>query len=135
MIRIILTITFIFFLTGCKSKSNSGIHDGSISEKEMRLIVADLMKADQFFASYAMKDTVSDKIKERYKLYQRVLDIHHVSKEKFWQNFSYYKKKPEQLSKLMDSIQKTLSPIIPLPDKMNKRAINDIDSITDYPVN
>lgn len=131
MMRIMLTITFIFLLAGCKSKTR--ISGGAIPEKKMRLIVADLMKADQFLASYALKDTVSDKEKERYKLYQQVLDVHHVSKERFWQSFSYYKMNPERLGELMDSIQKALSPSIIPADEINQKRINSSDSVTDLP--
>ncbi len=131
MIRIIITLAFIFTLFGCQSKNNTP--GGTISEKEMRLIIADLMKADQFLANYAFKDTVSDKIQERYKLYQQVLDIHHVSKDNFWKSFSYYKKNPGQFGELMESIQKILSPAILPSDKINKRKLTDIDTVTNLP--
>jgi Domain of unknown function (DUF4296) len=99
----LLIIYISLFTAGCKSKN--AIPGNVLSQKEMQTVLWDMMRADQFLADYVLnKDTSLKKKTESIKLYQQVLAINGVTKEKFERSFTYYKSHPLLLKVIMDSI-------------------------------
>ena len=102
MIRGVLTICLLAFLIGCK---NDNAPSGVLSKDEMRSVLWDMMRADQFLADYVFsRDTTLNKKSESIKLYREVFDIHHISKEQFQKSYTYYKTHPLLLKVIMDSL-------------------------------
>src|ERR1700674_5346015 len=121
--RIGLLILYVSLLiAGCKSRDR--IPGNVLSQKEMRPVLWDIMRADQFLADYVFsKDSSLNRKTESIKLYQQVFAIHKISKEKFQRSFSFYKSHPSLLKVIMDSLSKppsaAFTPIIkpqPLTD-------------------
>ncbi len=99
----LLIIYLTFLIAGCKSKK--AIQGNVLSQKEMQTVLWDMMRADQFLADYVLnKDTTLKKKTESIKLYQQILAINKVTKEKFERSFTFYKSHPVLLKALMDSI-------------------------------
>lgn len=93
----------ILFIAGCKDKN--AVPGNVLPQKKMQAVLWDMMRADQFLADYVLnKDTSLKKKTESIKLYQQILTINGVSKEKFEQSFSFYKSHPLLLKVIMDSI-------------------------------
>jgi hypothetical protein len=70
----------------------------------METILWQLTQADEFFANYALKDTLQHLKPERTHLYQQVLHINQVSKEQFKKSFDYYMRHPSISRPMFDSI-------------------------------
>jgi len=103
---LLLIICCIFILTGCKNKDKASA--GIIPQKKMQAIVWDMMRADQFLADFVFnKDSSLDKTSESMKLYNKIFDIHHITKDQFRESFSYYKTHPDLFKLLMDSLSQT----------------------------
>ena len=117
----------ILFIAGCKDKN--AVPGNVLPQKKMQAVLWDMMRADQFLADYVLnKDTSLKKKTESIKLYQQILTINGVSKEKFEQSFSFYKSHPLLLKVIMDSIFKA-SPE-PIVDTSRQRVIKDSLKIT-----
>ncbi len=90
-------------LLACSRKEN--IPDGILPEKKMQAVLWDIMRADQFLASFVLsRDTSLDKREESIKLYSRIFRVHTVTKEDFQKSMAYYSAHPELLKVLMDSV-------------------------------
>lgn len=91
------------FTAGCKNKN--AIPGNVLPQKKMQTVLWDMMRADQFLADYVLnKDTSLKRKTESIKLYQQILAINGVTKEKFERSFTFYKSNPVLLKVIMDSI-------------------------------
>lgn len=95
----------IFFLIGwmasCKSKNLSV---SVLPMDTMKVVMFDLLIADEWHNTLAVKDTMIGKMKNNFKMYQTVLDIHKITKGKFDSSFNYYTEHPDQMKILIDSL-------------------------------
>lgn len=110
------------FLLSCGSKS--GTPKGILSEKKMRDVLWDVMRADQFLTDFVFsKDTTLDKRKETIRLYRRIFSSHKISEENFRQSFAWYRDHPQRLKKVLDSIANkgTAPPQPAKPDTFQQR--------------
>ena len=106
MRTILLIFSFTYFIVGCKNKEM--IPENVLPPPKMQAVLWDMMRADQFLSDYILnKDTSLKKETESIKLYQQVLAINHVSKEKFQTSFAFYQSHPSFLKTIMDSIANT----------------------------
>lgn len=104
MIRVTLLL-FLFFVSSCSEKDK--IPSDVLPKDKMQTVLWDMIRADQFLQNYVFaKDTSSKKKEESIKLYQQVLSIHGISKEKFEKSFLYYKSNPQLIQSIMDSLSK-----------------------------
>jgi hypothetical protein len=100
---LLLIICCIFILTGCKN--NNKATAGIIPQNKMQAILWDMMRADQFLAVFVLnKDSSLNKTSESIKFYNKIFDIHHITKEQFSNSFSYYKTHPDLFKLIMDSL-------------------------------
>ena len=128
----LLIIYLSFLIAGCKSKK--AIPVNVLPQKEMQTVLWDMMRADQFLADYVLnKDTTLNKKTESIKLYQQILAINKVTKEKFERSFTFYKSHPVLLKAIMDSIVN--APPEPVADTTRFNLVKDslkttVDSAT-----
>jgi hypothetical protein len=92
----------------------------------MKVVIWDLMNAEEWNNLAIVKDTALRKSKNNLKLYQQVFFIHHLSKEQFYYSYQYYEQQPDKMKILVDTLsafaerQKDKSlrmPTSPLPVK------------------
>ena len=110
---LLLIICSVFILTGCKNKNKTTA--GILPQKKMQAVLWDMMRADQFLANFLLnKDSSLDKTSEHIKLYNKIFDIHHITKDQFSESFSYYKTHPDLFKLIMDSLSqaKTEAPAV-----------------------
>lgn len=135
MINRLLLISFLFLIAGCKSK-NAVPHD-VLPQKKMQAVLFDMMRADQFLSDYVLnKDSSLKKDAESIKLYQQVLAVNAVTKEKFVRSFTFYKMHPVLLKAIMDSIVSAPEPLVVTktvtkPNKDSLKAVADSIKKTD----
>ena len=96
---------FSFFLLviffSCNAKK---VPDDILPPEKMQEVLWDMIRADEFLVSYVIKDTSVDRKSESIKLYEKVFDVHDISKSAFEKSFKYYQLHPENLQPIMDSL-------------------------------
>jgi hypothetical protein len=103
---LLLIICSVFILAGCKNKNKATA--GIIPQKKMQAVLWDMMRADLFLADFVLnKDSGLVKTSERIKFYNKIFDIHQITKEQFSNSFSYYKTHPDLFKQIMDSLSQT----------------------------
>lgn len=101
--NLLIIAAFSLLIASCKSKD--AVPGNVLPQDKMQAVLWDIMRADQFLSDYVLnKDTSLKKATESIKLYQQVLAINGVTKEKFERSFSFYKTHPLLLKVIMDSI-------------------------------
>lgn len=84
--------------------SNKKLPAGIIPADSMKLIIWDMLRADQLAVTQSMADT--GKIKKDYhlELYQQVFTIHHTTRDEFYKSYRYYLAHPDINKVLNDSL-------------------------------
>lgn len=99
----LLIFCFPLIIISCKKKDK--IPADILKPTKMQALLWDMMRADKFLTDFVLnKDTGLDKKSESIKLYQQVLTLHNIDKEKFKISFAYYQAHPLFLKIIMDSI-------------------------------
>ena len=89
-------------VTGCGSFSGKKEILGIDS---MKVVMWDMLKADELFVRLSVKDTVLKKRKENILYYEEVFAVHHITKGQFDSSFKFYEAHPVQLKILVDSLE------------------------------
>lgn len=77
-----------------------------LPENEMREIVWDMMRADQYVAAFLLKDSTYNKKDESTRLYEQIFRIHKITREQFRTSFNYYSSRPDLFRPIIDSLAK-----------------------------
>ena len=105
MIKYFVVCMLFVSAMGCKGKEK--IPNSVLSKEKMQVVLADMMKADQFLSDYVLnRDTTKKKEKESLKMYDQVFAIHNITAEKFYKSFKYYQQHPAFLQPMLDSLSK-----------------------------
>jgi hypothetical protein len=99
--RIAIFVISVFVLIAC---SSSPVPNGIIPPHKMKEIVFDLIQADEFINSFAVKDTTVNIKTRRITLYEQVFAIHRTSKDDFYKSYRYYQQHPDKNKVLFDSL-------------------------------
>ena len=76
-----------------------------IPQAKMERVVWDMVQADEFIQNYVLKDSNKVNVNaERYKLYEKVLGVHNITKEQFTKSYEYYSTRPTENKQLFDSL-------------------------------
>lgn len=98
----IFTLSIVVFSCTVKEKVPGNI----LSQEKMRVVLKDMMTADQFLANFVLnKDTTKKKETESIRLYNQVFAIHEISPETFFKSFTFYKEHPGLLQPILDSLR------------------------------
>src|SRR5687768_6836429 len=93
----ILTILTVLFLFGYGCSSGPNVPKEVLPPHKMKQVLWDLIRADELTYTRAGTDTNATKLINRTTLYQQVLQIHRISKERFGKSLSYYQSNPDLL--------------------------------------
>ena len=77
-----------------------------LPEKEMREVMWDMMRADQYVAAFLSKDSTHSKKDESTRLYDEIFQIHKITREQFKTSFNYYSSQPDLFRPIIDSLAK-----------------------------
>ena len=86
------------------SCNTNKIPDDILQPEKMQEVLWDMIRADEFLISYVIKDTSVNRTTESIKLYEKVFDVHDISKSVFEKSFKFYQLHPENLKPIMDSL-------------------------------
>jgi len=87
-------------LAGCKGNSNEQLLDIN----EMKLIVWDMLKADELYTMQQAKDSTLRIQKKNLEYYEKIFAYHKISRATFYKSFTYYEAHPLEMKELLDSI-------------------------------
>jgi hypothetical protein len=76
-----------------------------IPVNEMKIIMWDMVCADELYADASVRDSTVRIKKDNFRLYEQVFAIHKISKETFYSSYQYYQSRPDEFKVLMDSLQ------------------------------
>lgn len=98
----VIFIATVLILSACSGRTK--VPDNVIPQNKMYLILWDLSRADALI-NITIKDSTVDKKAESIKLYEQVFAIHNITREEFERSLDFYKRNPEILKVLMDSLR------------------------------
>lgn len=87
-------------LAGCRGNSNEQLLDIN----EMKLIVWDMLKADELYTMQQVKDSSLRIQKKNLEYYEKIFAYHKISRSTFYKSFTYYEAHPLEMKELLDSI-------------------------------
>ena len=87
-------------LAACRGNSNEQL----LEINEMKVIVWDMLKADELYTVQQAKDSSLRKQKKNLEYYEKIFAYHKISRSTFYKSFTYYEAHPQQMKVLLDSI-------------------------------
>ena len=100
--RIFGVLILIFCVSSCKQKD--GLPAGILKSDKMQQVFWAIIQAEAFTTQFIKKDTSKNAALENVKLQQQIFSINKVSKEEFYNSYSYYSTHVELMRSLLDSI-------------------------------
>jgi len=97
-----ITLLFTLFFSCSEKEQKKNI----LPQNEMRDVMWDMMRADQYVAGYLPKDSVHNKKDRSIGLYEEILHIHKITREQFKTSFDYYSSRPDLFRPIIDSLAK-----------------------------
>lgn len=88
----------------CACKSNNGMPKDVLPLDSMKVIMWDMMQADELASQSTLKDTAHKLAYHAIGLYKEALASHHVTKEQFYKSYNYYLGRPDLNKILTDSL-------------------------------
>jgi len=105
-------LCFIFFLllTVFSCTDRDQVPSDIIGPDSMRVIMHDLIIADQFVSQYLVKDSLKRNVnKESQELYEKLFAVHKTTRNDFRKSLDYYSTRPDLEKKIFDSLSGTVS--------------------------
>ena len=94
-----------FLLLLLLSCSSNGLPKGVLPSDQMEAVMWDMIQADQYYHEYILKDSLKRDIRsDRFKLYDRVFQIHKTTRENFDKSYAYYSAHPKLMKEIFDSL-------------------------------
>lgn len=97
-------VGILLLLTSFISCSRKDQKKNILPEKEMREVMWDLMRADQYVAAFLPHDSAHNKRDQSIKLYEEIFQIHKITREQFKTSFDYYSSRPDLFQPIVDSL-------------------------------
>jgi len=104
-VRNFIFLIILFFSFACNSNSSKKKEMKLIPINEMRKLVWDVLKADEYYVRISVKDTIDPLQTGNLKLYDQVFKSHGITKEQFYFSYKYYESHPLQFKELIDSVE------------------------------
>ena len=96
----ILLFCFLF-LFGCK---NDNPDKKRLEINTMKLIMWDMLKADEWYIRKSLADSTLKKKREDIRLYEQVFLLHHITRKQYYYSYQYYEAHPVEFKVLIDSV-------------------------------
>jgi hypothetical protein len=90
----------------CACSGQASVPSDVLPPKDMQSVLWDVMLADEVAEFYLEKNSTLIPLTEHTSLYQKVFQLHKISKEKFDKSVSFYEHRPDLLQPILDSLQK-----------------------------
>lgn len=101
MRNIIKLSLFCFFIISCSSNNKPTT---TIEFDKMKLVVWQLMKADEFYIRSSVADSTVITNKKNVQYYQQIFDLYKIDRVAFYKDIEFYESHPVEFKILMDSV-------------------------------
>jgi hypothetical protein len=98
LITVFISVSFI----GCKNKDS--VPSGILGRGKMQAVLWDVIQADAFTNIFVKKDSTKKLALEDAKLQKQIFELHGVTKEDFYNSYSYYKEHSDVMQIMLDSL-------------------------------
>jgi len=98
-------LVYLFFVFVLLVACNSGIPKNVLPVNTMKVVMFDMLKADEWYARKLVGDTLMLKVKEDIPLYEQVFAVHEITKKQFYDSYHYYEAHPVVYKELVDSLE------------------------------
>lgn len=98
--RLVYLLVFVI-LVAC----NNGTPKNVLPVNTMKVVMFDMLKADEWYARKLVGDTLLLKVKEDIPLYEQVFAVHKLTKKQFFDSYHYYEAHPVAYKELIDSLE------------------------------
>lgn len=105
--RLLLIVILSALVYNCSPEPR--IPKGILPPQEMEILLFDMLRTDEYLNLYVVNDSLNLR---RKNFYQKVLQIHKVSKQDFQKSFSFYQAHPNMLKVILDSLHGKLKPVV-----------------------
>lgn len=101
-----LFFLFVFYLiTACSNKDR--LPAGILSKKEMQAVMWDMVRSGEFLNGFVLfKDSAIDRATESQKWYDKIYQLHGITKAQFDKSLTYYEQNPILMKEILDSISR-----------------------------
>ena len=103
--RALLKFVFVVCIL-CACSGQTSVPSDVLPPEDMQSVLWDVMLADEVAEFYLQKDSTLMPLTEHTSLYQKVFQLHKISKEMFDKSISFYEHRPDLLQPILDSLQK-----------------------------
>lgn len=100
--KTIHVLILIFCLVGCKDKN--GLPSDILKPDKMQQVFWNIVQAESFTTKFIVKDPLKNAGIENAKMQQQIFAINKVSKDQFYNSYTYYTAHVELMRALLDSI-------------------------------
>jgi len=99
---------------------------------KMQAVLWDMISAGEFLNGYILNKDSVDKMAESSKMYGRVLQFHHITKQEFDKSYLYYRQHPALMRSILDSLSKVqVTPAETFKPKIDSIKVNDTLKLQD----
>jgi hypothetical protein len=107
---------FVLALVILLSCNDNSVPKDVLSKEKMEAVLWDVMRADEMVSQYSITDSSFKDVSKNAGLYQKIFQIHNITKTTFQKSLQYYQQHPAQLQPVIDSLKafserKTLAPV------------------------
>jgi Domain of unknown function (DUF4296) len=121
---IVLIIISSTVLVACAGKDK--VPDGILPAPKMQEVLWDMVRVGEFLNSFVFfKDSTINKATESQKWYDKVYEVHQISKEEFDKSYIFYKDHPLLMKEILDSLSRKTIPSPPIDTSVNKTTVPD----------
>ncbi len=100
----VIFICVLFIFARC---SENPIPKGILAPDQMKKIVYDILKADEYVNNFVSKDTAVNVKMKRSIIYEQVFTLHNTNRKEFYTSYKYYQEHPDIQKALFDSLLAT----------------------------
>ena len=103
MRQLVIFGCIVLFIVACSSKNK--VPKGILAKQEMEDVLWDLFRGGEMLEGYTLpKDSSNDKRAIAQGWYDEIFRLHKTDRSSFQKSYTWYKKHPEVMKELMDSI-------------------------------
>jgi hypothetical protein len=84
---------------------NSRLPKNVLPVNTMKVVMFDMLKADEWYARKLAGDTLMLRMKDDIPLYEQVFAVHKLTKKEFFDSYHYYEAHPVSYKELVDSLE------------------------------
>ena len=101
----IKSTSFVFFVLCFLALACTSTPKNVLPVNTMKVVMFDMLKADDWYARIIVGDTLMKKVKEDIPLYEQVFAVHKLTKKEFFDSYHYYESHPVAYKELVDSLE------------------------------